>query len=70
MSDIVIRAENLGKKYRIQHQHERQRYVALRDVCADKLFVLGRWLRVPSAKSNVQAASPSTLGSLPKTEDF
>jgi hypothetical protein len=33
MSDIVIRAENLGKKYRLQHQPERQRYTALRAVC-------------------------------------
>jgi ABC-type polysaccharide/polyol phosphate transport system ATPase subunit len=31
MSDIVIRAENLGKRYRIG---ERERYVALRDVLA------------------------------------
>ena len=32
MSDIVIRAENLGKKYTIGHQAENGRYVALRDV--------------------------------------
>jgi lipopolysaccharide transport system ATP-binding protein len=32
MSDIVIKAENLGKKYMIGHQAERGRYVALRDV--------------------------------------
>jgi hypothetical protein len=30
-SDIVISVENLGKKYRIRHQAERQRYIALRD---------------------------------------
>jgi len=34
MSDIVIQAENLGKKYTISHQTERSRYVALRDVNA------------------------------------
>lgn len=34
MSDIVIRAEGLGKKYVIAHQAERERYVALRDVLA------------------------------------
>ncbi len=28
----VITVENLGKKYRIKHQAERQRYVALRDL--------------------------------------
>jgi lipopolysaccharide transport system ATP-binding protein len=32
MTDIVIKAENLGKKYIIGHQAERGRYVALRDV--------------------------------------
>ena len=32
MSDIVIKAENLGKKYTIGHQAGNGRYVALRDV--------------------------------------
>ena len=32
MSDIVIKAENLGKKYVIGHQTERAPYLALRDV--------------------------------------
>ena len=32
MSDIVIKAENLSKKYTIGHQSESGRYVALRDV--------------------------------------
>jgi lipopolysaccharide transport system ATP-binding protein len=32
MSDIVIKAESLGKKYTIGHQAESGRYVALRDV--------------------------------------
>lgn len=32
--DVVIRAENLGKKYMIGHEAERERYVALRDVMA------------------------------------
>jgi lipopolysaccharide transport system ATP-binding protein len=34
MSDIVIQAEGLGKKYLIDHQTERERYTALRDVLA------------------------------------
>lgn len=34
MSDIVIKAEGLGKKYLIGHQTERERYTALRDVVA------------------------------------
>ena len=32
MSDVVIKAENLGKKYVIGHQAENGRYLALRDV--------------------------------------
>jgi homopolymeric O-antigen transport system ATP-binding protein len=34
MSDVVIRAEGLGKKYLIGHQAEEERYIALRDVIA------------------------------------
>ena len=36
MSEAIITVENLGKKYRIKHQAERQRYTVLRDVLADK----------------------------------
>jgi len=36
MSDAIISVENLGKRYRIEHQAERQRYTALRDVIAEK----------------------------------
>jgi lipopolysaccharide transport system ATP-binding protein len=35
MSDVAIRVDGLGKKYRIRHQR-RERYVALRDVIADR----------------------------------
>ena len=34
MSDLVIKAEGLGKKYLIGHQTDRERYTALRDVLA------------------------------------
>jgi lipopolysaccharide transport system ATP-binding protein len=37
MSDVAIRAENLGKKYRIRHQ-QAERYTALRDVIAEKFW--------------------------------
>lgn len=40
MSEIVIRAENLGKKYTIGHQAENGRYVALRDVLVHNAKVL------------------------------
>jgi lipopolysaccharide transport system ATP-binding protein len=36
MSDWIIKVENLGKRYRLRHQQERQRYVALRDVITDR----------------------------------
>src|SRR5919202_1758341 len=49
MSDVVIRAEGVGKKYLIRRQHERQRYVALRDVVADKLLMPWRRLQGRSA---------------------
>src|ERR1035437_2609440 len=38
MSDVVISVEGLGKKYRIRHQAEGWRYVALRDVLAQKMM--------------------------------
>jgi lipopolysaccharide transport system ATP-binding protein len=34
MSDVVIRAEGLGKTYLIGHQTEGEHYTALRDVLA------------------------------------
>ena len=36
MSDVIIRVEGLGKKYRIRHQRK-ENYTALRDVIVDKL---------------------------------
>jgi lipopolysaccharide transport system ATP-binding protein len=36
MPEVLISVENLGKKYRISHEGQRQRYVALRDVLAQK----------------------------------
>ena len=37
MSDIIIKAENLGKKYLIGHQTKRQSYMALRDIMAQNV---------------------------------
>src|SRR5262245_34285898 len=70
MSEIVVRAENLGKKYRTSHQRERQRYVALRDVLTDKLLSPGRWLRSLASNRNRHAASNSAAGGRPKNEEF
>jgi lipopolysaccharide transport system ATP-binding protein len=44
VSDIVIRAEGLGKSYRLRHQRQ-QGYIALRDVLAERIHAVGRWLR-------------------------
>src|ERR1051326_6342790 len=41
MSDVAIRIDGLGKKYRIRHQ-QRERYVALRDVLSDRVRDLFR----------------------------
>ncbi len=54
MSDIVIRAENLGKRYRIG---ERERYLALRDVLARTLSAPARpLLRIRRGAGRAQQA--------------
>jgi lipopolysaccharide transport system ATP-binding protein len=45
MSDVVIRAEGLGKKYVIGHQGESERYTSLRDVLARSARVFARSAR-------------------------
>src|SRR5437867_2343032 len=77
MSDIVISVENLGKKYRIRHQADRQRYTALRDVLAQKLKAPLQFLREVSRKKLEVSSSPgqSSNSYLPspgtsKEEDF
>jgi lipopolysaccharide transport system ATP-binding protein len=45
MSDPIIAVEHLGKQYRIRHQQEGQRYVALRDVLTSKFAAPLRWFR-------------------------
>jgi lipopolysaccharide transport system ATP-binding protein len=44
LSDVIIRAEGLGKSYRLRHQRRDERYIALRDVLSDKARALGRRL--------------------------
>src|ERR1039458_6208556 len=70
MSDVIISVEGLGKKYRISHQGERQRYVALRDVIAEKAKGL-----FSSWKSADRRSVPSPISHLPSprtstSEDF
>ena|SRR5665213_1207085 len=84
MSDVIISVQGLGKKYRIQHQAEGRRYVALRDVIAQKLKAPFKFLRrsqnsevrsrtsdlrpPPSAPSPISDLRPPTSGK--SSEDF
>jgi lipopolysaccharide transport system ATP-binding protein len=70
MSKIVIQAEKLGKKYKITHQNERQRYVALRDVLTNKLLAPRRWLKARASNGNGNLSFNSTSGHLSKNEEF
>jgi lipopolysaccharide transport system ATP-binding protein len=63
MNDVVIQVENLGKKYRLRHQ--RQRYLALRDVLADRTKNLARRLWAVA-----RGQSSDARGQAPSTEDF
>ena len=69
MSDTIIKVENLGKCYRLQHQGERQRYTALRDVIAEK--ARGLFRRKKPAEAGLGQSSISHLPSSRSTsEDF
>ena len=57
MSDIVIRVENLGKKYTLDHQQQEQ-YTALRDVITN------------SAKSLLTKLNPVTQNSKNRAKNF
>lgn len=58
MDSMAIRIENLGKKYTIAHE-ERQRYVALRDVIADRSRRIGRTILSPLRRGFLPASSQS-----------
>ena len=65
MSDeVIIRVENLGKKYRISHQGEKQRYTALRDVIAQKIAAPFRGLF--GDKKGSAGVPPAAFGVSPK----
>ena len=63
MSEAIITVEGLGKKYRISHQQQGMRYVALRDVIAQKFAAPFKFLS-RSQKSEVRSQNP-TSGSTP-----
>jgi lipopolysaccharide transport system ATP-binding protein len=60
-ANTVIRAENLGKKYLIRHQGQRERYTALRDVIAQ---------RFSSAHRSALNLFKRAVSSRPAKEDF
>src|ERR1017187_8076954 len=64
-NDVIISVENLGKKYRISHQGDRQRYTALRDVLAQKFGAPFRALFRKNGSGSA-GVSPATFGVAPK----
>ena len=60
--NVVIRAENLGKKYLLKHQGDRQRYMALRDVIAQRFSSMHR--------SALNLVRKRAVASRPAKEDF
>lgn len=69
VSEAIIQVENLSKRYRIRHQLEGTRYVALRDVIASKFAAPMRWLR--SRTSNRMTAGKGwRAADKRKQEDF
>ena len=69
MSDAIITVENLGKRYRIAHQQQGRRYVALRDVIAQKMKAPLHFLS-RSQKSEVGSQNPPPDLRPPTSEDF
>lgn len=61
MSNTVIRAENLRKKYVLSYQKRGQHYQSLRDVLADKTKSLGKKLLKPQQALNSNREAPLTL---------
>ena len=51
MSNAVIAVEGLGKRYRIRHQQQRHRYLALRDLIAEKTQSVFRRSHISSVVS-------------------
>jgi len=72
MSDAVITVENLGKKYRLRHQAEGQRYVALRDLIAQQMKAPLRFLCKLKNNGNSAPAANSQLATThgPTREDL
>jgi lipopolysaccharide transport system ATP-binding protein len=70
MSDAIIQVENLGKRYRIAHQQQGRRYVALRDVIADKLAAPFRALKGRDPRSELRGRNSNLRPPTSGMEDF
>ena len=64
----VIYVENLGKKYLLSHQTQKQPYVAMRDVIAENCKSLGKKVLHPFRNLVSPATSPQPP--VPASEDF
>ena len=71
MNDIVIKAENLGKKYIIGHQAERGGYTSLRDVLMQNARTL--WSKtkdLATGKPIIQGDTVTKRGQILKDKIF
>ena len=59
-----MRAEGLGKRYRIAHQRQGQKYIALRDILSEKVVGLVRRFR--GSRNGIAHGNGASAG----TEDF
>jgi lipopolysaccharide transport system ATP-binding protein len=70
MSEPIISVDRLGKRYRLSHQGERQRYVTLRDVIAHRLSAPFRALNGRVQKSEINGEASALRPEASGTEDF
>jgi lipopolysaccharide transport system ATP-binding protein len=68
MSDIVVRVENMGKRYVLRHE-QAERYTALRDVLTRKAAFPFRWLR-QCLSTQPGSDNPSVAHRPPSREEF
>ncbi len=70
MSDAIIQVDNLGKCYRIAHQQQPRRYMALRDVIAHKVAAPFRALKRRDSSSKALSRNSDAGAASSGKEDF
>jgi lipopolysaccharide transport system ATP-binding protein len=70
MSEPIISVERVGKRYSLSHQGERQRYVTLRDVIAQKLAAPFRAMKGKVQESGIKNHDSDPRSAVLRTEDF